>query len=59
MFYHYLLNELSPLNRYFVLLWCGLDSLDLPSTILDLFVKECFNHATVTKHRSKRKNKLL
>ena len=30
MFHHYLLNELSPLNRHFVLLWSGLDSLELP-----------------------------
>ena len=30
MFHHYLLNELSPLIRHFVLLWSGLDSLDLP-----------------------------
>ena len=30
MFHHYLLNELSALNRHFVFLWSGLDSLDLP-----------------------------
>ena len=40
MIHHYLLNELSPLNRHFVLRWSGLDSLDLPINNFKLYRKE-------------------
>ena len=51
MFHHCLLNELSPLNRRFVLLWSGLDSLDLSINNFILIRKKalqsCYRNETL------------